>query len=197
MNKEEFLDFLDRHEKKMEECQRVEAAFMKKAPIVLFSYILNYYAECNDYKHELRKALQRDLRLCADELLESIGSAIYYMHEGKPYNEYLSPPKVTTVQESQKELQEFLEKVPQEDHEHLKEIHWDEYSYELRYQSFCKGLHDKAKELLVEFYELEILELNGDCLRLLEDHTYFSAVVPLIEKFYEEKYKICRQHSHQ
>ena len=109
---------------------------------------------------------------------------------GQPFKGENRPPKVKSKSESQKELQTFIAQIKkvevatEKDLAYAEEIHWEGYADEIKHQQFNKGLHDKAKDMLVEFYEEDILALEGDYLRMLDSYTYQLAIFSFSETVY-------------
>lgn len=181
MDKYEFLDFVKRSQEKIEASAKYEKAFVKKLTIELFEFIFNYYPKYVPYRDKVTSKLKVLSNNCAKEIIENLGSALYYQRKNLPYKSKSGAKHPTTREESEKKLNELKKIVPKEEHEYLEEIHWEEFESSLRTEMFHVGLHNKAKEIMVDFFEEDILSLNGDCLRLLNDYTYLLSVYPFVD----------------
>ncbi|MBI9069046.1 MAG: hypothetical protein JEZ09_17245 [Salinivirgaceae bacterium] len=94
-------------------------------------------------------------------------------------------PKVKSQAESEIELQDFLKEIPLADHEYATKIHWEEYEYEKQSQQIKKTTHDIVKSVLVQHFEEDILLLNSERFRYLNNITWILAAEPFLEKVFE------------
>ncbi|WP_282040077.1 hypothetical protein [Saccharicrinis aurantiacus] len=94
-------------------------------------------------------------------------------------------PKITTLAESEVELQEFLSFIPQSKHAYAKQIHWDEYEQEIKRQKLRKDAHDLVKSVLIAHFEEEITEFNSSEFHYLNNITWLCVARPFLNKVYE------------
>lgn len=69
-------------------------------------------------------------------------------------------------------------------------MHWADFEEENREIRHRLGIHDKAKEIIAEFFIDDIVELNGNSLRLLDYYTYSFSIDPYIQEVYELVHEI-------
>ncbi len=122
---------------------------------------------------------------CAIFAFESFEHVMKYQSNNKPYQPRHNFSIVTSKEESEKGLQEFLRQIPEKHYEDAIKMHWEEYEEERVHQLFHKGLHDKIKEVLVDFFEDDIVELKSEYLRQLDEYIYLSALHPFIQEIYK------------
>lgn len=184
MNKEEFLDFLSSSEAELEALRKQEKAFSTKLTRELIEFVFRYYPEYVPFRKRCSEKLNELARQCANEVLEALGTVDYYQQNKKAYTPtYIAPTPPTRV-DGEKELEELKKDIPEEEHVYLEKIHWEDFEVIRRNKMFYIGLHNKAKEIIVEFYEGNILALKGDHLRLLNNTTYTMAIFPFADEVY-------------
>ncbi len=191
MNPEEFLDFIRKSDREIKEARKLEKALKKRLSEELFNFIFAHYTSYEPYRTSLSAQLKIQCDYCSSRVLDMLSIVISSQESGQPFKGENRVPKVKSKSESQKELQTFIaqikevEAVTEEDLAYAEEIHWEDYADEIKHQQFKKGLHDKAKDILVEFYEEDILALEGDYLRMLDSYTYQLAISWFIEMVYD------------
>jgi len=183
MTIEEFLRFLEESDKNTKYTRKIRKEFKEKLVNELCAFIKENYPGKKPV--QIPEKLKNQAKWCAIFALESIEDAMVAQEKNKPCYISNAKPKVTSKAESEKELQDFLRQIPEKHHAYATRMHWEDYEEVRVHQLFLKGLHDKIKEVLVEFFQDEILELKGDYLRLLDEDTYLLALDPFIDKIYD------------
>ncbi|WP_075590813.1 hypothetical protein [Labilibacter marinus] len=191
MDPEEFLNFIKKSDRELKEAMAIEKAFKKKLSEELFRFVFEYYPEFEVYRTKVSAELKDKCAYCSARMLDMLSNVISSQKDNTPFKEGSRAPKVKTRAESEKELQAFIAQINEikgdfeADIAYAEEIHWEDYEEEIKHQRFKKELHDKAKEILVEFYEEDVLALEADYLRMLDSYTYSLAIHVLIEAVYD------------
>ena len=169
MDKYEFLDFLEQSQKKLSK--------------ELYDFVFDYYPIYLRKQDELSEKLKEYANQYAKKALDDLGMIDYYVSKNITYKSKYPVRKPQTRQESLKDLQELVDLCPDEDKEYAEKIHWESFYETQEAELFDKGIHDKVKEILVEFYGDEILELRSDLLRMIDSYTH-TTVYQYIEDVY-------------
>ena len=170
MNSEEKADFYDRMGRMLENYIKIRNSFEEK----LANELCNYVKENHPDKKpvEIPEKLKESARGYAWIAYEVLGDAIEAQKKGEPYTFKRTCSIVKSDEEIEKKINEILPEFPEEKWETIRKGLWEEYKRSRVYELFQKGIHDKIKEVLVEFFEDSILELEGEYLQQLEDDTY-------------------------
>ncbi|MEF8846595.1 MAG: hypothetical protein V5A59_14070 [Bacteroidales bacterium] len=170
MNREEKADFFDRMGRMFENYMKTRNSFEEKLTNELCQYITENHPDKKGV--EIPDALKESARSYAWIAYEVLGDAIKAQEKGEPYNFKRTCSILKSDEEIEKQIDKILPDFPEEKWETIRKGIWDEYKKSRVYELFQKGIHDKIKEVLVEFFEDSILELEGEYLQQLEDDTY-------------------------
>ncbi|MBI9068261.1 MAG: hypothetical protein JEZ09_13290 [Salinivirgaceae bacterium] len=185
MDKNEFLEFLRKSKENIEASRVREQAFFEKLARALQTLVFEQYPEYQSKQNKVSELLHEKSLLCASKVLDALGMAIYNQKNKISFNTKSKIIKPQTREESEKELQELINLYPNADIEYLKQVHWESFYERQRPALFHSCIHNKSKEILVEFYEDDILELSADGLRQIDSTIFYLAVCPFVEDFFE------------
>ena len=183
MTGKEFLKLLDEFTERLKEYIETRERFVEKLTNELCAYIKEHYPRKKPV--QIPDKLKSETKWCAIFAFESFEHVMKYQSKNKPYQPRHNFSIVTSKEESEKELQEFLRQIPEKHHEYAIKMHWEDYEEKRVIQLFHKGLHNKIKEVLVDFFEDDILEMKSEYLRQLDEYTYLSALCPFIQEIFK------------
>lgn len=184
MDKEEFLNFLSQTTKEFKEYLELKEKFMKDLADQLNSFAHNRFASLSTNKTNSEKVKQ-EAEICAMMAIDSYNITLELINEDTEYVPEFRAPKLKTRSESEKELNDFLKIIPEEDYEYAAEIHWADYKHEIVVQQVKIDIHNLIKSLIVKYFEEAILEFSSQYFHHLDDHTFIHATFPFIDAVFE------------
>ena len=192
MDKGEFLNFIKQCQIDAKNARKLKKNFILKMTNALYAHMMTCYPNIETNDEGTSTGLMQLSRKCAESVNETITSVGFEVEDGAPPSKLSAfMPNEKTKEDSQKELDDFLTllKEVKMDGEatiaNVKKEHWEVFEDDNKHIRFLKGVHNIAKEVIVEFYFDDILELNSNSLRMLDENTYIRSVEPYIEEVYE------------
>ena len=184
MSPEEFLAHINNSEETEKHYAKLYKAFSQKLPEGLTEVV---FAHMPGMK-EKRDTLYDDVYKIAGKYVGEIWEW-YNQTESSNYFklkvEGISPvPKPKTREEAEKELQSELKGVPDEHHEMYKKAHWEAYELDNPHEVFVYAVYNKMKEVFVEFYMDDILNLDSDYLRMFDEEIYLMCATEFVYNVY-------------
>lgn len=170
MNHEDKADFYGRMGRMLEDYMKTRNSFEEKLTNELCQYVSENHPDKKGV--EIPEELKESARKYAWIAYEILGDAIEAQEKGEPYNFKRTCSIVKSDEEIEKKIDEILPEFPEKKWETIRKGLREEYKKFRVYELFQKGIHDKIKEVLVEFFEDSILELESEYLQQLEDDTY-------------------------
>jgi|GEM_PF-5232973 len=189
MNREEKADFYDRMGRMLENYVKTRNSFEEKLTNELCQYVSENHPDKKGIK--IPEELKESARKYAWIAYEILGDAIEAQNKGEPYNFKSTFSIVKSDEEIEKQIEKILPDFPEEKWETIRKGFWEEYKEIRVWELFEKGIHDKIKEVLVEFFEDSILELESEYLQQLEDDTYLLVAW----HFFQDMHKYLKKES--
>jgi len=172
--------------------------FMTKLPVVLCEFFFAYWPEME----ASRPVVEADLKELAvyptREAYFAYLSVKNNQAKGEsPANDY-GLPKRKSKEEAESYLQKRLSEFPQlKDNEKYIQSYWRNFDVELKYENFFFGVHNKIKEVLVEFYLQGIDQFEGEHLRRIDSDLYYLSSYEFARRALKLKSQIEEQNENQ
>ncbi|MBE0651679.1 MAG: hypothetical protein IH595_12680 [Bacteroidales bacterium] len=136
-----------------------------------------------------RSATIDKIKEITEEAVEEVIQLLYTLSDdcekGKPVGNKYPVPKPETREEAEMKLYERKKDYPEEDHEYLEQIHWEDFEWEQQRDGFLFETHRLMKKALTDHYLDDILELEADYLRELDSHVYYITAHPFVDECYQ------------
>ena len=181
---EPFYKYRFEFSRTLENLPKIRQRFETKLTDELCSFIKEHYP--NKKIDHVPDELKSEVKSCARSALERFATALEAQMNNYPHKNSKSKLlTITSREKSEKQLKEYLLTIPEEAHDYMTKTHWEDFERNRMHELFQKGIHDKIKEVLVDFFEDDILKLKSKYLRLLDNDTQFLVVFRFIPKIYK------------
>lgn len=186
MNKNEFLNFLNESGDEFNDYLAARDNFRKDLSNQLTQFILGVYSTFNDDSDKLSK-LKKESDMCASRAFDSLERTFSQQKSGQQYKQSTKLPQLISNEELQEEIAELQNLVPEEDYEYVEQICLEDFEHLNRVQQFKINIHNLVKKVLVDHFEEDILELDGQYFRYLDDNLFLMASFDFIDMVFELK----------
>jgi hypothetical protein len=183
MNPEELADYFKRMAQMLEGFMATRNSFAEKLAKELCDYVSKNHPDKKPV--QLPEELIKRAKQYALVAYECFAAVTQTQENNDPYDRKEPIYKITSDEEIEQHLREAKHDFPEEDWEGIKKVMLEDYESMRAYELFEKGIHDKVKEVLVEYFEDTILELKSEYLKLLEDLTY----ILVASSFFQDVHK--------
>lgn len=189
MSCEELYRFFINMSGELEERKMSRQNFRDKLSGQLFELVFSSQPNMKKFRDQLSAPLRELASKYALETLRCFDRAASLAYSKSETTTILTLPGPISETESEKELNELINHIPDEDVEYLTKNHWDEYRHQKQHEDFIFSIFRKMKEVLVEYYEANIMELDGKYLRLLDGELYHLVACEFVQEYYEIEYR--------
>lgn len=181
---EPFYKYRFEFSRTLEKLPEIRQRFESKLTDELCSFIKERYP--NKKPEQIPDEVKSEVKSFASSALNSFATALEAQVNNYPHKDSKSKLiTVTSREKSEKELKEYLLTIPEEAHDYMTKTHWEDFERRRVHELFQKGIHDKIKEVLVDFFEDDILKLKSKYLRWLDDDIESLVVFTFIPKIYK------------
>lgn len=153
--------------------------FQSKLQSELCEFFFSYWPEMEASRESIFSELQQLAIYPSQEAYLAYLKANINLNKGvAPVCDY-NVPKKKSRNEGENSLEKLLAEFPAlKDNKEFIQSYWVNFEEDLKYDNFFFGIHNKVKEVLVEYYFGGIDELESEHLRELDsDLYYFSSQV--------------------
>lgn len=185
MSMEEFLARINNFEELEKHYEKLYKAFSQKLPGELTEVVFNHLPDMLEKRDIIYDDVYKTAEKYIREIWESYNNADSCNYSKTPVKDVSPVPKPKTREEAEKELQSELEETPEKYHELYKKTHWECYEDEKPHEMFLYAVFNKMKEVLVEYYMNDILKLEADYLRILEQSIYYMCAIQFVQEIYK------------
>lgn len=185
MDFEEFYRLLDESVNGFKEYKETRDKFKSTLVNELLVYVYKEFPTPKPLNDKIKEELRAAAEICAMMSFDSFERACTLQAKNGVCTSRNFAPVVIAKELSEVKLNEFLLTLPKECHDEIKRMHWEKFEHHRIYQIYEKGLHDKIKEVLVMFFEEDILEFTSDSFRSLESLMTYYAYDSFRESVYE------------
>ncbi len=185
MTREELYRFYKNTLEELEERDKNGQNFLNDLSGQLFELIFRCRPDIKKYREQLSKPLKKLVTKYARETFQCFNRSSSLAYCKTEITALLNVPTLKSRKESEKELKELIKLIPHADVEYLKKIHWEEYRHQKQHENFILNVFKKMKEVLVEYYEENLMEFDGKYLRLLDGELYYFGAWEFVQEYYE------------
>jgi len=164
--------------KKYELAGEKHEAFLAKMEEGLYHFIFEYWPELSLHKDLVAEKFREVCSKCALEVFNVYGLADYRNEYELPFDGELVTPKLGKIEKEDSDvllMVDCLRKIGNSEvREFLDKRYKYNYSQDARFSNFSFHVHEKLKEIMVEFYTGELVELDSHFLKFIDHQLYFG-----------------------
>lgn len=148
--------------------------FQLKLQSELCEFFFSYWPEMETYRESIFSKLNQLAIYPCQEAYHAYLKANINLNKGVVPVCDCNVPKRKSRSEEEKSLKKLLTEFPAlKDNKEYIQSFWDNFEESLKYENFFFGIHNKVKEVLVEYYFGGIDELESEHLRELDSDLYY------------------------
>lgn len=118
------------------------------------------------------------------ETFNCLDYVLWMARENTQTNQPLGVPQPYTKQQAERQLTNELKSLDKKHHKAYTEIFWDEFEHEQQTKNFVFTIYHTMKKALSERYFNYLVDLEGDCLRVLDSQIYYMAASEFADEYY-------------
>jgi hypothetical protein len=185
MAKGDLFEALRRFDEALKEGERKYRPYSRQLTEDLIEHVYHWYPEWQSKRDATIDRIKEVTEEAVEEVVQLLFTSSDNCEKGRPVKNKYSVPRPQTREEAEIKLQEEKKDYPQEDHENLTQIHWEDFEWEQQHEGFCFKAHHLMKKALTDQYMDEIMALDGDYLRQLDRRIYFIGASIFVQRCYE------------